>query len=499
MKHLKTILVLTIVVVTSMMSVFFVEGITSPRVEARINEQINAALLEFFPEADAQPTYEVTSLFETNSLIRNVYKLQENGQDIGMFYRARFPGWIAPIEILIGIDVRTNEVVNVNVLDQGETPGIGEALLASPAFLAQFSRVQTLSLQEDGVDMPAGTSAPLTLGRFNRGVREILIYHAVNYLGEEAPVEETPEEIIIRLQNIWFEGDTFVDVEHQLDSIETLRRSSSGGYYFIVRFIGSGGETGEGITRFIVGFRDDVILGFEPLVVGDTPEYGGRYLFNRDTIAQFTDRQVEEFITTGLDAYTGATVTRSAFDQTMYQVLAYYQTQILGLEAASERAVDQEVSEVLSELFSELQFRNQSIKQGPIYGVYFGYDDNNSLVNVVYHIVHDNGGITSIWNNFLNHSIVEIDPQTNAIRQLVVFRNHSSYTTHYPDNDKGVELDGVDMSFLIGLSQPGRVSRDDFDVMSGASTEPGWDTMPALVNAIDAVLTYQQLHRLGGQ
>ena len=321
----------------------------------------------------------------------------------------------------------------------------------------------------------------------------------LNYLGEEAPVEETPEEIIIRLQNTWFEGDTFVDVEHQLDSIETLRRSSSGGYYFIVRFIGSGGETGEGITRFIVGFRDDVILGFEPLVVGDTPEYGGRYLFNRDTIAQFTDRQVEEFITTGLDAYTGATVTRSAFDQTMYQVLAYYQTQILGLEAASERAVDQEVSEVLSELFSELQFRNQSIKQGPIYGVYFGYDDNNSLVNVVYHIVHDNGGITSIWNNFLNHSIVEIDPQTNAIRQLVVFRNHSSYTTHYPDNDKGVELDGVDMSFLIGLSQPGRVSRDDFDVMSGASTEPGWDTMPALVNAIDAVLTYQQLHRLGGQ
>ena len=499
MKHLKTILVLTIVVVTSMMSVFFVEGITTPRVQARINEQINRALLEFFPEADEQPTYEVTGLFETNSLIRNVYKLQENAQDIGIFYRARFPGWIAPIEILIGIDVRTNEVVNVSVLEQGETPGIGEALLASPAFLAQFNRVQTLNLQEDGVDMPAGTSAPLTLGRFNRGVREILIYHAVNYLGEAAPVEETPEEIIIRLQNTWFEGDSFVDVEHQLESIETLRRSSSDGYYFIVRFKGSGGPTGEGITRFMVGFRDNVILGFEPLEVGDTPEYGGRYLFNRNTIAQFTDREVDEFITTGLDAYTGATVTRSAFDQTMYQILAYYQTEILELEAATERAVDQEVSEVLSELFNELQFRNQSIKQGPIYGVYYGYDTNDSLVNVVYHIVHDNGGITSIWNNFLNHSIVEIDPQTHAIRQLVVYRNHSSYTTHFPDNDKGVELDGVDMSFLIGLSQPGRVNRDDFDVMSGASTEPGWDTMPALVRAIDAVLTYQQQHRLGGQ
>lgn len=499
MKHLKTILVLTIVVVTSMMSVFFVEGITSPIVEARINEQINRALLEFFPEADDQPSYEVTDLFQTNDLIRNVYKLQENGQDIGIFYRARFPGWIAPIEILIGIDVRTNEVVNVSVLEQGETPGIGEALLASPAFLEQFNRVQSLALQEDGVDMPAGTSAPLTLGRFNIGVRNILTYHAVNYLGEEAPIEESPEDKIIRLQTTWFEGETFVDVDHDFEAIETLQRSSSGGYYFIIRFIGSGGATGQGVTRFMVGFRDDVMLGLEALEVGDTPEYGGRYLFNRTTISQFNDRVVEEFITTGLDAYSGATVTRSAFDQVLYQTLAYYQTAILGLEEATARAVDQEVGIALSELFRDLTFRNQSIKDGPIYGVYFGYDAGGNLANVVYHIVHDNGGITSPWNNFLNHSIVEIDPQTNAIRQLVVYRNHSSYTTHFPANDKGVELDGVDMSFLIGLTQPGRVSRDDFDVLSGASTEPGMDTMPSLVRAIDAVLTYQQRHRLGGQ
>lgn len=499
MKHLKTILVLTIVVVTSMMSVFFVEGITSPIVEARINEQINRALLEFFPEADDQPSYEVTDLFETNDLIRNVYQLQENGQDIGVFYRARFPGWIGPIEILIGIDVRTNEVVNVSVLEQGETPGIGEALLASPAFLAQFDRVQSLALQEDGVDMPAGTSAPLTLGRFNIGVRNILIYHAINYLGEEAPIEESPDDIILRLRDAWFEGETFEDVDHDFEAIETLQRSSSGGYYFIIRFIGSGGATGQGVTRFMVGFKDDVMVGLEALEVGDTPEYGGRYLFNRNTTDQFTDRVVEEFMTTGLDAYSGATVTRSAFDQVLYQTLAYYQTAILGLDEATGRAVDQEVGIALSELFGDLHFRNQSIKDGPIFGVYFGYHADESLANVVYHIVHDNGGITSPWNNFLNHSIVEIDPQTNAIRQLVVFRNHSSYTTHFPDNDKGVELDAVDMSFLIGLTQPGRVSRDDFDVMSGASREPGMDTMPALVRAIDAVLTFQQRHRLGGQ
>jgi len=297
MKHIKTIVVLTIVVVSSMMSVFFVEGITSPIVQARINETINAALVEFFPEADIQPSYEVSSEFETNDLIRNVYRLQQDGEDIGIFYRARFSGWIGPIEILIGIDVRTNEVVNVNVLEQGETAGIGDALLNSPLFLASYNRVDAMTLQEDGVDMPAGTSAPLTLGRFNQGVKNILIFHAVNYLGEEAPVIETPQDIQMRLLNQWFPNETFTDVAHSFDAIEELKVSSSGGYYFIVRFKGSGGESGEGITRYLVGFQGENILGLEALEVGETPEYGGVYLSKRDTIAQFNNRNLEEFIT----------------------------------------------------------------------------------------------------------------------------------------------------------------------------------------------------------
>ncbi len=499
MKHFKVIMVLTIVVVSSMMSVFFVESITTPIVQARINETINNALLEFFPEADAQASYEVTHLFETNALIRNVYVLQENGEDIGVFYRARFSGWIAPIEILIGIDVRTNEVVNVNVLEQGETPGIGEALLASPGFYAQFDRVSTLSLQEDGIDMPAGTSAPLTLGRTNRGIRDVLIYHAVNFLGEEAPIEETPDDIKLRLINTWFEDETFTDVAHSFEAIEELKQASNGMYYFIVRFIGSGGATGQGVTRYMVGFDGDTMLGLEALEVGDTPEYGGRYFFNRTTTDQFVDRDVEEFIITGLDSYTGATVTRSAFDQSLYRVLSFYQTAILGLEQASDRAIDEEIVVELGTMFSTtpLTFRNESIKSGSIYGVFTGHNDLG-VQAVVYHIVHDNGGITSPWNNLLNHSLIHINPQTNAIEQLLVIRSESSYTTHFPDNDKGVEIGGIDMTFLRGLSQPGRVSRDDFDAMTGASTQPGRDTMPALVRAIDEVLTYQQRHRVGG-
>ena len=492
MKHFKTIVVLTIVVVSSMMSVFFVEGITSPIVQARINETINAALVEFFPEADVQATYEVTDEFETNDLIRNVYRLQQDGEDIGMFYRARFSGWIAPIEILIGIDVRTNEVVNVNVLEQGETAGIGDALLNSPLFLAEYNRVDAITLQEEGVDMPAGTSAPLTLGRFNQGVKNILIYHAVNYLGEEAPIVETPQDIQLRLINTWFPNETLTDVAHDFDAIEELKVSSSGGYYFIVRFKGSGGASGEGITRYMVGFQGDTILGLEALEVGETPEYGGVYLFKRDTIAQFNDREVDEFITTGLDAYTGATVTRSAFDQSLYLVLAYYQTEILGLEEATKRAIDEEVFDALSSMAQAPEFRNESIKQGTIYGVFTSRDEAGEVLGVFYHIVHDNGD----WSED-NHSIVELDPQTNNIRQLNIVRNNSSYTTHWPAG-VGLILTDVDMSFLQAVNRPGMIERRDFDLQAGASNDPARHTIPALINALNEVLTYQTTNRIGG-
>ena len=493
MKHFKTVFVLTIVVVASMMSVFFVEGITSPIVQARINETINAALVEYFPEADEQPNYEVTNEFETTDLIRNVYRLQQDGEDIGMFYRAVFPGWIAPIEILIGIDVRTNEVVNVNVLEQGETAGIGDALLNSPLFLAEFNGVAITRLQEDGVDMPAGTSAPLTLGRFNTGVRNILIYHAVNYLGEEAPVVETPQDIEARLLNTWFAGETFTDVSHDFDAIETLKQSSNGGYYFIVRFKGSGGPTGEGITRYLVGLQGDQLLGLEALEVGETPEYGGVYLFKRDTIAQFNNRELDEFITTGLDSYTGATVTKNAFDQSLYLVLAYYQTEILGLEEASKRAIEEEVLTALSSMSDAAEFRNESIKQGNIYGVFTSRDEEGAVTGVFYHIIHDNGD----WSE-VNHSVVELDPQTNNIRRLNVFRNNSSYTTHWPQG-VGLILTEVDMSFLQEVNRPGMIERDDFDLQAGASTDPARHTIPALIQALNEVLTYQTTNAIGGK
>ena len=499
MKHFKIIFVLSLTVVLSMVGVYLVEGYTTPIIEARLNEATNAALLEFFPDADEAPSYEITDQYPADDVITNIYLMPVNGEDVGIVYRGLFAGYQQGIEVLLALSLDSDEILGMTVLRNSETAGRGKDLLESPAFLAQYQSVSLSAVRDDGVDMPAGTSAPITLGGVNRSIRSILIYHGVNFLGLEAPKEETPEDIKERLLLTWFgEGATFTDLplEANVPIIE-LKQSSTGGYYLIATFKGSGGPSGEGITQYMVGFDGNTILGLEALTIGETPEYGGVYLNKSDFKNQFVDVEVETFIGNGLDAYTGATVTRVAFDQALYQILSYVQTQLLDFEQPTPRAIDDEVQAGLDEMFEGLTFTNESIKSGSIYGVFTGRS-NAGVEAVVYYIVHDNGGITSPYNTLVNHSLIHINPVTGAIEELRVIRNNSSYTTHFPDNDKGVELDEVDMSFLRGIKAPGSVSRDDFDVLSGASVEPGWDTMPSLVRAIDQVLTYQQQHQIGG-
>jgi Na+-translocating ferredoxin:NAD+ oxidoreductase RnfG subunit len=499
MKHFKIIFVLSLTVVLSMVGVYLVEGYTTPIIQARLNEATNAALLEFFPNADEAATYEITDQYPEDPIITNIYLMPVNGEPAGVVYRGLFAGYQQGIEVLLALRLDSEEIIGMTVLRNSETAGRGKDLLESPAFLAQYQSVSLSTVRDDGVDMPAGTSAPITLGGVNRSIRSMLIYHGVNFLGLEAPKEETPDDIKERLLLTWFgEGATFTDlpVEANVPIIE-LKQSSTGGFYLIATFKGSGGPSGEGITQYMVGFNDNTILGLEALTIGETPEYGGVYMNRSDFKAQFINVGVEEFITEGLDAYTGATVTRVAFDQALYQLLAYVQTQLLDFDQPTPRAIDEEVMTALDNMFEGVTFTNESIKSGNIYGVFTGRV-NDVVEAVVYYIVHDNGGITSPYNTLVNHSLIHINPATGAIEELRVIRNNSSYTTHFPDSDKGVELDGVDMSFLRGISAPGNVSRDDFDVMSGASTEPGWDTMPALVKAIDQVLTYQQQHQIGG-
>jgi Na+-translocating ferredoxin:NAD+ oxidoreductase RnfG subunit len=499
MKHFKIIFVLSLTVVLSMVGVYLVEGYTTPIIQARLNEATNAALLEFFPNADEAATYEITDQYPEDPIITNIYLMPVNGEPAGVVYRGNFAGYQPGIEVLLALRLDSEEIIGMTVLRNSETAGRGKDMLESPAFLAQYQAVSLSNVRDNGVDMPAGTSAPITLGGMNRSIRSMLIYHGVNFLGLEAPKEETPEDIKERLLLTWFgESATFTELPTEANvPILELKESSTGGFYLIATFKGSGGPSGEGITEYMIGFDGTTILGLEALTIGESPEYGGVYMNRNDFKSQFIDIGVEAFITEGLDAYTGATVTRVAFDQALYQLLSYVQTNLLGFDEPTPRAIDDEVMIALDDMFEGVSFTNESIKSGSIYGVFTGRV-NDVIEAVVYYIVHDNGGITSPYNTLVNHSLVHINPATGAIEELRVIRNNSSYTTHFPDSDKGVELDEVDMSFLQGISTVGEVSRDDFDVMSGASAEPGWDTMPALVKAIDQVLTYQQQHQIGG-
>jgi hypothetical protein len=60
-------------------------------------------------------------------------------------------------------------------------------------------------------------------------------------------------------------------------------------------------------------------------------------------------------------------------------------------------------------------------------------------------------------------------------------------------------LTEVDMTFLQDVNRPGMIERNDFDLQAGASTDPARHTIPALIQALNEVLTYQTTHAIGGK
>lgn len=61
---------------------------------------------------------------ETTSLIYEA--VNEQGQAIGYAFVGEGNGYGGVVRVLVGVDERTNEIVNIKVLEHSETPGLGD-------------------------------------------------------------------------------------------------------------------------------------------------------------------------------------------------------------------------------------------------------------------------------------------------------------------------------------------------------------------------------------
>lgn len=328
MKTIKVVLVLTITVVGAMMGVFFVEGITTPIITERLEAEANEALFEMY--ADADGIENVTLDYPEDDVVSEVFVMKSGSTDVGVVYKAEFAGYNPGILVLLGVDMQTNTIAGFSVLANSETAGIGKDLLADPLFSEQFIGLTIDDLRNTGVDFVSGATAKLTLGGVNRGVKDIAIYHAVNFLGEEAPVEETPDMIKDRLKETWFLGATFTEGDASGNVLEVLE-ASTGGVFMTAQFTGYG----ETPTTYVLGFKDGEVLGYATLESSETDGLGLTLITDSLFADQFTNIQAESLLDTGVDYVSGSTaaITLAGINESLIESVGYYVVNYLGGEA----------------------------------------------------------------------------------------------------------------------------------------------------------------------
>lgn len=196
-----------------------------------MNNKINAADLAIvMPESDS--IEDVTTEFEVNDYITEVYKALKGSDVVGYVYKTTTSGYKPGLSTLIGLDNEGN-VVAAKISQSSETPGLG-ALVAEDKFISQFAGKETASEFQIVKTEPAGadeiqavSGATISSTAVASSVNEAVKFHKKNILGEEV-VEAPKAEPTI--ENMRLTGDEMVETPGELKTFEVKTAGAVTGY-----------------------------------------------------------------------------------------------------------------------------------------------------------------------------------------------------------------------------------------------------------------------------
>lgn len=93
---------------------------------------------------------------DTARLERIYAGYDQNGQAVGYAIIAAAPGFADVITLIYGYDLASDRVIGMKVLENKETPGLGDRIVKDSAFVREFSRV---AIPLKGVKAGAGKGA----------------------------------------------------------------------------------------------------------------------------------------------------------------------------------------------------------------------------------------------------------------------------------------------------------------------------------------------------
>lgn len=164
MTYLKSILVLVLIAVVAAAALTFAFNNTKPIIDRIRQERQDEALKKILPEAD--------SFKEKTTDGETYFIASKNGQTIGRIFRQAQKGYAAdPIVMLVGVS--DGQVTRVEILDQRETPGLGDKV-KEDYFRDQFIDKTADDPLVVKQDVDAITGATISSRAVANGVKESL-------------------------------------------------------------------------------------------------------------------------------------------------------------------------------------------------------------------------------------------------------------------------------------------------------------------------------------
>lgn len=498
MKHIKIIITLSLVVLISSLSVFFVEAWATPIIDAENVRLANLAKFEVLPALESDDLFVSDGVLKdpesgnfNNSTIKELFYFEGKGY----IYTSEFSGYQSNVVYMIGIDMSGN-ISGFKVLEQGETPGYGNTI-ADEVYRLQFEGLSLDKAISGEIDDVAGLSgAPVTMGAFRVSLKETIEYHQTTYGGVVLETSEEREARLIlsafptavRYEDVTLMYDSNEDVKvinEVYDNSDTLL-----GYLYMVEAEGAG-YTSPSLIEFFIGFNlDKEITGFA--LLSDTETAGkttDMYLDGYGDAFIGDDMESDDY---GIDDIGGSTDSNVRIHEVVKEISEYHVKKVLK-EGVFVRPMNVEVSnEDLLLAFPEgITFTSvyENYEYNEVVGnVYEAYDSSSLLLGYIYYVQFEGRD-----NDIQLVLGIDVNGMTNLI-EVLASEESWDLAADFADYDgsNGIFPDTPWLDFFEGVSVLDLII-DPVDDVAGVSTTTGH-----VNNAIIEVLEYHLFEVVGG-
>ena len=330
-KGIGILFMLTLVVVLASLAVFFVEDITTPIIDERQRQEIQAAVEEVFP-AITGTTWDVVDSTKdfSGSPITGAKEIMDGTTLVGMVYTVEFRGFSSLITYVVGVD-RNGTITGYKTISQNDTAGYG-AQIADAANWEQFVGLLLAAAGEGSFDGLTGAS--VTTAAWKQSFADVASWHSKAGVFPDIPQIDIDTALIKSVL-----GDDTLTVSElssaaltalAASSIDTAYEATNGTDTYVI-YIEEYASYAPGTKVFLaVDKTTHETVAFQVLANNDTSDWGGKILESARW-AQLENESLNFLINGDFDDLGGATTTYSTWQNAMYRIAAFHQEQYQGI------------------------------------------------------------------------------------------------------------------------------------------------------------------------